>query len=109
MERPAEVAGLYRTLDKLLADPGQEERSVLHEHLGDPNEPDADDTAQARAAILDYLRQSGNPKLLRECGLLKSQLIIQSFPQNFGAYLSSLDFLESADQDELAHRVNGLR
>jgi hypothetical protein len=100
MDDPTQLAGLYRTLEHLLAEAGPEELGVLRACV----QTDQREGGPTRAtpAILAYLHGARRMSLLRAAGVFTPGWIVRVFPSYFVAYLNSITGDTEADLEELS-------
>ncbi len=100
LERPSELRGLYPLLNRVLESPGPGEFAVLRRYLEGEAESEAV-RMHRRAAVIEFLVRAGQPYLLRACGALTPEYVLESFPKGFGLYLETIDMDSPRDAEEL--------
>ena len=100
LDRPADLAGLYPTLDRLLEGAEPQHLAVLRENLlGDSL--DATEAVHRRKAIMRFLIRAGRTPVLRHCDILTPEFVLQDPGRHLAVYLASLDTLSPQDLTEL--------
>ncbi len=90
-EQPAPIRGLLPRLGALLEGCEAERLGVLRSVLSAAAQrADAVLVPQGLARLLDALRGLGRLELLRDCGFLTVERVIEGFPESFGDWLAGL-------------------
>ncbi len=84
------------------------EAAVLLPYLRPPQAGPDEAYRRRRDRVLDFLHEERLARLLRECGLLGKETILEQFPLDFGLYLESLDVDTPEDLQELAEVAEAL-
>ncbi len=95
------VRNLHPPLRELLKQPNAGELKVLQTHLErEWFRTGAGDGRVGKTRILGLLQQAQATRLLRRCGFLSKEHVVEAFPQNFGHYVDALDFSNREDMAE---------
>jgi hypothetical protein len=126
LERPAEELGVLLHLVMHHADPvraprllallaaqlrevDRESRDVLARMLhAAAQRADGTDLPIELKRALDALRSAGHFALVRQCGFLSYERVLESFPTHFGDWLQSLQPASGPDRDELVRMLGAL-
>lgn len=101
-EGTAQIRGLLPRLGALLEGVEAERLGVLRSVLSAAAQrADAVPVSPGLARLMDALRSLGRLPLLRLCGFLTAERVIEGFPTSFGDWLASLDPQRSEDQQAL--------
>lgn len=100
LQRPEELPGQTRLLGELLSNPGPAELAVIRQYLAWDDDGDGT-TAASMTAVIRVLDAVGRTQLLRTCGALSPDLVVQTFPDHFGHFLGALDLDLDHDRAEL--------
>jgi hypothetical protein len=96
------LAGLEPTLAHLLERPDETSLAVLRRVVeAAAQRADAQGPGQMLERIFGLLRRLGRMHLLRRCGWLVPERIVESFPQDVGDWLQTLDLARGEDRAEL--------
>lgn len=68
---------------------------------------DAADPA-VRVTLARYFREARLASVLRACGLLSSESVVASYPQDFGLYIDSLDFTRHDEAEECRQTLEAI-
>ncbi|MDJ0520942.1 MAG: hypothetical protein QNJ90_02590 [Planctomycetota bacterium] len=109
LQRPEELPGQQALLEKLLRNPGPRELDILREYVRWDGEADAESAART-TAVINVLERAGRTHLLRACGALSADFVVETFPDHFGRFLGALDLdvaRDVAELDDVVQRVGG--
>lgn len=98
LERPHELPGLYPLLARLVDTPDPEALGVLRDHL-QAEGVDEEATNRAHAAIIRFLVAAGHAHLLRTCGILTNEFVLEDVPTRLPLMLAAID---TKDPEQLA-------
>jgi hypothetical protein len=100
---------LYPVLARSLAAGGAESLAVLASYLGTLRvERKAGGDGRKLARVLEFLRASQLTSALRACGALAEDLVIATFPLDFGLFVLSLDLALPREIERLARVCRGV-
>ena len=94
-------ASLQDGIGELLWKPNQAELDVLGEYLQPLLSEEELPPGLDLARVARVVRSIGRASLLRQCGILGPEWIVREFPQEFLAYIDTLDFDVPKDLQEL--------
>jgi hypothetical protein len=101
MEGLTRPTGLVATLDALLANAGEEEIHVLRECILKEREDQGQGKRKLDAnPLLRYLRGTGHVQLLKRCGLLTPDWVVETFPTYFTAYIEAINPTDASARRE---------
>ncbi len=107
LDRPEDLPGQTSLLDQLLENPGPQELAVLRKYLLVDDEGESA-AIEERTAVIRVLERAGRTRLLRACGALSPEVVVDVFPEHFGHYLSVLDFELEHDRAEFDEVLRGI-
>lgn len=98
----ARLAGLEPTLARTLENPEGDALAALRRTLeAAAQRADGQGASQPLERIFGLLRRLDRMPLLRRCGWLVPERIVETFPRDFGEWLRGLDLSGAADRAEL--------
>ena len=94
--------GLYPTASTILSAPGRDELVVFKSYIDTlrAEEPQGGRSRKV-ARIFDLLRETGTVRVLRRCGMLSEDTVIETFPRDFGIFVNAIDFARQNELDIL--------
>lgn len=111
LRRPEELAGQQVLLERLLQKPGPRELAILREYVQWDRDASPEAVAQT-ARVIEALERAGRTHLLRACGALTADFVVDTFPDHFARLLEAMDLdleRDIAELDAIVQRVGAKR